>query len=76
MAFLNSIKDLDKPGLVYFREFCYEIDEVLHKDQVSAQEVLIKVMSQCQLYRCRQFRCQAYPKTFKEVKKIIPEYED
>ena len=40
------------------------------------QEVLLKVLEQCELYRSRQYRVQMYQKTFKDIRKELPSMEE
>lgn len=55
-----------------FKAYCLEIEEAVNKEGVPA--IIVKVMSQCEFYRCRQYAVEVYQKS--NLKKEVPGVEE
>lgn len=57
-----------------FKAYCEEIEQTITKEGYAIPEIIVKVMGQCELYRCRQYNVTVYQKNV--VKKELVGIEE
>lgn len=78
----SFIKDIGKKtykiSSADFRAYYKEVEKRVEAEEnelVTLPFLIIKIISNCSLYRCQQFDVQVHPKSFKAVKSYVPGLE-